>query len=56
MAGTIDSAVTRKNDKDVEKDAKLEQKEAEARRAEERREGPTDQAPGAMPPEHHSAD
>lgn len=51
MAGTIDSAVTRKSDKDVEQDAKQEQRQAEQRREEQRREGPKDQAPGAMPPE-----
>ena len=51
MAGTIDSAVTRKNDDDVEREAKREQKKAEDRRAEQRREGPRDQAPGEMPPD-----
>ena len=51
MAGTIDSAVTRKNDDDVERDAKLEQRKAEERRAEQRREGPQEQAPGEMPPD-----
>ena len=52
MAGTIDSAVIKKNDEGVEQEAKTQQKEAEKRRAAERREGPEDQAPGAMPPEH----
>lgn len=51
MAGTIDSAVTRKNDDDVELEAKREQRKAEERRAEQRREGPQDQAPGEMPPD-----
>jgi hypothetical protein len=53
MSGTIDSTVTRKHDKDVEQEAKQEQRQAEQRRSEERREGPKDQAPGAMPPEPH---
>jgi hypothetical protein len=53
MPGTIDSAVTRKTDKDVEQDAKQEQQQAEQRRGEAEREGPKDQAPGAMPPEQH---
>lgn len=53
MPGTIDSAVTRKSDDDVEVDAKIEQQQAEKRRAEDKREGPKDQAPGAMPPENH---
>ncbi|MDB4975611.1 MAG: hypothetical protein JWN48_3952 [Myxococcaceae bacterium] len=53
MAGTIDSAVTKKSDADVDKEAKIAQKQAEQRRAEERREGPENQAPGEMPPEHH---
>jgi hypothetical protein len=52
MPGTIDSAVTKKTDKDVEKQAKIEQSEAAQRRAEDRREGPTEQKPGEMPPEH----
>jgi hypothetical protein len=55
MAGTIDSAVIKKNDEGVEHEAKIEQKEAQKRRAEERREGPEDQAPGAMPPDHREA-
>jgi len=52
MAGTIDSAVTRKNDKDVDREAKAEQRKAEKVREEIKREGPDDQAPGAMPPDH----
>ena len=51
MAGTIDSAVTRKSDDDVEREAKKEQRDAEQRRAEKRDEGPLDQAPGEMPPD-----
>jgi len=51
MPGTIDSAVTSKKDKDVELEAKREQKRAEERREHERAEGPVDQAPGEMPPE-----
>jgi hypothetical protein len=50
MTGTIDSALTRKNDKDVDIEAKGEQREAEKRRAEDRREGVEEQAPGDMPP------
>lgn len=52
MPGTIDSATTRKHDEDVERAAKKEQARAEAERAEKRAEGPVDQAPGEMPPEH----
>ena len=51
MAGTIDSAVTRKSDDDVEREAKKEQRDAEQRRAEKRAEGPVEQAPGEMPPD-----
>ena len=51
MAGTIDSAVTRKNDEEVDRGAKREQRQAEERRAEQRREGPQEQAPGEMPPD-----
>lgn len=53
MPGTIDSAVTRKNDKDIDAKAKQEQRQAEQRRAEDRREGAEEQAPGELPPEHH---
>jgi hypothetical protein len=51
MPGTIDSAVTSKNDDDVERDAKREQQQAEQRRSQERKEGPAEQAPGEMPPD-----
>jgi hypothetical protein len=51
MPGTIDSAVTKKSDQDVEQEAKREQADAEQRRQQERREGAKEQAPGAMPPE-----
>ena len=50
MTGTIDSALTRKNDKDVDSEAKLAQREAEQARAQDRREGVEEQAPGEMPP------
>jgi len=50
MAGTIDSALTRKNDKDVDQNAKIEQAQSEARREEDRRRGPQEQKPGEMPP------
>jgi hypothetical protein len=53
MAGTIDSTVTRKNDKDLEREAKQEQQQAERRRAEDRKEGPQEQAPGEMPPDKY---
>ena len=50
MTGTIDSALTRKDDKDVDSEAKAEQREAERRRAQDYREGVEEQAPGDMPP------
>jgi hypothetical protein len=50
MTGTIDSAITRKGDKEIDSEAKAEQREAEQRRAQDRREGVEEQAPGEMPP------
>lgn len=52
MAGTIDNAVNRNSDKEkkIDHEAKRAQREAEARREEDRREGVEEQAPGQMPP------